>query len=103
MLLTSSASNHESQHLKRTGVPSSTGFLRHVCEKFNIRATEMDVLLCRLALWLDPRYRAAVPCNDEQFKELGREVRACICVALAVSHCKHAYNTTVTHVLKGWS
>jgi hypothetical protein len=36
------------------------------------------VPLCRLALWLDPRYRAAMPCDDVQFKELGREVRACI-------------------------
>jgi hypothetical protein len=45
------------------------------------------------------RYRAAVPRNGVQFKELGREVRACIFFALALSHCKHAYNT-VTHVLK---
>jgi hypothetical protein len=99
MLIASSASNYESQHRKREGVPSSTGFLRHICEKFNTRAKEMDVPLCRLTLWLDPRYRAAVPCNDVEFKELGREVRACICFALAPSHCKHAYNT-VTHELR---
>jgi hypothetical protein len=78
MLLASSASNHESQQRKRKGVPSSIGFLRRVGEKFNHRAKEMDVPLCRLALWLDPRYRATVPCDDVQFRELAREVRACI-------------------------
>jgi hypothetical protein len=100
MRLASSASNHESQHRKRKGVPSSKGFLCHICEKFNTRAKEMDVPLCRLAL--DPRYRAAMPCDDVQFKELGREASACIFFALALSHCKHAYNT-VTHVLTDWS
>jgi hypothetical protein len=63
----------------------------------------MDVPLCRLALWLDPWYRAAVPCYDVQFKELGLEVRPCIRFALALSHCKHAYNTAVTHVLTNWT
>jgi hypothetical protein len=57
------------------------------------------VPLCRLALWLDPRYHAAVPCDDVELRELRREVRACIFFALALRHCKPSTNT-VTHVLK---
>jgi hypothetical protein len=37
---------------------SSAAFQQHVCAAFNKRAVEMDSPLCRLALFLDPRYRA---------------------------------------------
>jgi hypothetical protein len=47
-----------------------------VCVKFNARAKEMDVTLCRLVLWLDPPYRDGVPCDDTQFKYLLKEVRS---------------------------
>jgi hypothetical protein len=36
-------------------------FLEHVCVKFNMLSREMDSPLCRLALFLDVRYKDAVP------------------------------------------
>ena len=37
-------------------LPSATDVAMHVCSAFNLRVREMDWPLCRLALFLDPRF-----------------------------------------------
>jgi hypothetical protein len=49
-------------------------FLEQVCVKLNMRSREMDSPLCRLALFLDVRYRDAVPTSTDQFRDLVRQV-----------------------------
>jgi hypothetical protein len=49
-------------------------FLEHVCLKFNLRSREMDSQLCRLALFLDVRYKDAVPTSTDQFRDLVSKV-----------------------------
>jgi hypothetical protein len=51
-----------------------TEFLRHVCAKFELRSREMDGPLCRLALFLDVRYKDAVPAEPADFREMCRLV-----------------------------
>jgi hypothetical protein len=38
--------------------------------KFNMRNRKMDSPLCRLAVFLDVRYRDAVPTSTDQFRDL---------------------------------
>jgi hypothetical protein len=51
-------------------------YKQHVLKAFNKRAVEMDSPLCRLALFLDPRFRA-IGGTSASFDELQQQVRRC--------------------------
>ena len=46
----------------------------HICVKYNERSIEMDSSLCKLALFLDPRYKGALKLDPDQFEALANEV-----------------------------
>jgi hypothetical protein len=50
------------------------GFRQHVITSFNKRAAEMDSGLCRLALFLDPRYKELMAYDQDSLKAISKEV-----------------------------
>jgi hypothetical protein len=51
-------------------------FLQHVATSYNQRVGELDFTICRLALFLDPRYKAAID-TATGMEALYREVSVC--------------------------
>lgn len=49
-------------------------FRKHVIAAFNKRAAEMDSGLCRLALFLDPRFKDLMAYNSESLKDISKQV-----------------------------
>jgi hypothetical protein len=61
-------------------------YRQHVAAAFHSRATEMVCAICRLALFLDPRYKMLISCDSEALHELMSTVRGhrmwlwvCVC------------------------
>ncbi len=65
-------------------------YARHVAEGFNARSREMDTDLCRLAFFLDPRYRTAAIAS--KLDPLLTKVRVHI-VAYVVLECSMQVNS----------
>jgi len=61
-------------------------YARHVAEGFNARSREMDTDLCRLAFFLDPRYRVAAIAS--KLDPLDTKVRMHIASYVVLAACK---------------